>query len=108
MCFVQKSKKHNNNKTDYKHKNHFQNLEWNPGPLEPRSDALPLNHRVIWTDWLESCFLTVSLQWVETSTNTAKFADHTFQNIYNILTCIDTYISQILIFMGVWFTAKYN
>jgi len=36
-------KKHNNNKTKIKHKNHYRSRELNPGPLAPKAYALHLH-----------------------------------------------------------------
>ena len=36
--------------------------EFNPGPLAPNVDALPMDHQVNWEYWLLSSYLTVSTQ----------------------------------------------
>ena len=45
MCFGQKSKNTTTTKQIIKLNNPCQNLELNPVPLAPQSDALPLAHR---------------------------------------------------------------
>ena len=46
ICFGQKSKTTTTTKHNIKHNNPRQSLEWNPEPLAPQMDALPLDHRV--------------------------------------------------------------
>jgi len=42
--FLDKKLNHINNKTKIKHKNPCRCLEFNPEPLAPKADALPLHH----------------------------------------------------------------
>jgi len=48
MCgfFDKKSKNTTTTKQNFKHKNPCRSWGLNPGPLEPKADALPLHHRV--------------------------------------------------------------
>ena len=46
MCFWTKYVKLTTTKTNIEHKNPSRSRELNPGPLAPKSDALPLHQRV--------------------------------------------------------------
>jgi len=77
VCFGQKGKITTTTKQNIKHKNPCRSWEFNPGPLAPKADLLPLHHRVnVSND--KTRYLTDSTQYFETKINKAEFTGHPF------------------------------
>ena len=99
ICF-----KHNNTHAHTNHNNPWQSQELNMGPLTLQSGALPQDHQDIWAYGHSFiCFIFMCR-----NTNKVKFAGHTVLTksfFCYILTYMDKYIWQFLIFTMVRSTA---